>query len=118
MHVGISLPSPILPKLVSRLHERFYGLAHPAQPAFVSPPLRDIWQKVKAFWKEPLKTKSPVAGLVSFLRLQGHTESGCPSVTPPGEALKALLIPHWTGRTASRKPQPLLVQDRDTLEYF
>ena len=42
-------------------------------------------------------------------------ETGCPGVPP---LLAALLIPYSTGWPASRKPQPPLVQDRDTLEYF
>ena len=68
--VGLSLPPTIPPKPVSWLvvSEGFYGPAYPAQPAFVLSPLLDIWQCVEVSWKEPLKTKSPVAGLVSFLR--------------------------------------------------
>ena len=94
--VGLCLPPLIPPKPVSQLCEGFYGLAHPAQPAFVSLPLPDIWQCVKASWKELLKE----------LKVWGHTEE---------EALAVLPIPHSAGLVACRKPQPTLGQDRDTL---
>ena len=49
--VGLSLPPPILPKLV---HEGVNGPAHLVQPDFVSPPLSDIWQCVDVLSKKRL----------------------------------------------------------------
>ena len=55
------LPPQIPPRPVSRLRQGFYGAGRPAQPAFVSPPLPDIWRCVEATWRQPLKTKATVA---------------------------------------------------------
>ena len=114
---GLHICTFVQPKPVSQLCEGFYGPAHLAQPDFVLRPLLDIWQFVEASWKEMLKTKSPVVGLISFLRVQGHTETGWPCV-PLEEALAALLIPQPAVWAASRKPLPLLVQNREVLKYF
>ena len=53
---GLPVPPPVPPRPVSRLRQGFYGPGRPAQPAFVSPPLPDIWRCVEATWRQPLKT--------------------------------------------------------------
>lgn len=72
-------------KLVSCLREGSF----PAQPAFVLPPLRDIWQCVEASWKELPKM---TAGLFSCLRVQDHSDemSWCAPLT-------TFLIPQSAG---------------------
>ena len=46
--VGLPLPPPLPLRPVSRLRQGFYGPVHPAQPAFVSPPLPDICGSVRS----------------------------------------------------------------------
>lgn len=48
--VELTLPPLLQPKPVILLCESFYTPAHPVQPAFVFPPLLDIWQWIKASW--------------------------------------------------------------------
>lgn len=69
--VELLLPPP---KPVSPLRERFYDLLNSPQPSFVSPIPSDIWWCIEVSWQHPLKTNSPVASLVDFLRVQGHTD--------------------------------------------
>jgi len=69
---GLPLPPPIPPRPVSRLWQGFYGMGRPAQPAFVSPPLPDIWRCVEATWRQPLKTKATVATWAGILKVEGH----------------------------------------------
>lgn len=77
------LHPPLPPEPVSRLRHGFYGPARPAQVAFVSPSLPDIWQCVEASWLQPLTTRAPVAGMVDFFRVQGCTEASRPSASRP-----------------------------------
>jgi len=102
--VGLSLPPPLPPRPISRLRQGSYGPVRPAQPAFVSPPLPDIWQCVEALWRQPLRTKAPVAGTSGILRVQGRPDTECPGVSPLDESLAAHLPP--------------LSRDRDILEYL
>lgn len=75
--VGLPLPPPVIPKLVSHLREGFYGSSNPLQALFVSPALLDIWQCIEAFWQQPL-SKIP-----DFLRVQGfHTLAFLLSMRP------------------------------------
>lgn len=80
--VGLLLPPLLPPKSVSCLHERFYSLLHPAQAAFIWPPLPDIWHCVEVSWQQPLQTIAPVVGLVNYFRVQSRTESSYPSIPP------------------------------------
>ena len=121
--VGLPLPPPLPPRPVSRLRLGFYGPARPTQPAFVSPPLPDIWQCVEATWRQPLRTKAPVATWVGILRVQGRSDTECPGlprfapVCPPlDESLAAHLLPQAVGWAEGRKPLPPLPCDREILE--
>ena len=95
--VGLPLPPP------------FYGLVLPAQPAFVSPPLPDIWQCVEATWRRPLKTKAAIASMSGIVRVQGRSTRA---------QLAAHLLPRSAGWAEGKKPLPPLPRDREALEYL
>lgn len=116
--VGLELPPPLPPRPVSRLRQGFYGPVQPAQPAFVSPLLPDVWQCVEATWRQPLRARASVAGMTGLLRLEGHPDSGCPGVPPLDESLAAHLLPQAAGWAEGRRPLPPLPRDREALEYL
>ena len=89
--VGLPLPPPLPLAPVSRLPQGFYG-----QPAFV-PPLLDILQCVEATWRQPLRTRAPVAGMSGILRVQGRSDTAGPGVPPLDESLVAHLLPGNAG---------------------
>ena len=113
--VGLPLPPPLSPRPVSCLRQGFYS---PAQPAFASTPLPDIWRCVEATWRQPLKTKAPVATWAGILRVQGRSDTECPGVPPLDESLAAHLLPQAAGWAEGRKPLPPLPRDREILEYL
>jgi len=87
---------PLLPPLpVSRLRQGFYGPARPgSQPSF-HPPCQTsggVWRP-RGEWRQPLRTKAPVATWAGILRVQGHSDTA-------------------EGR------RPPLSRDREMLEYL
>ena len=115
---GLPLPPPLPPRPVSRLRQGFYGPARPAQPAFVSHPLPDIWRCVEATWRQPLRTKAPVATWAGIFRVEGHLDTECPGVPPLDESLAAHLLPQTAGWAEGRRPLPPLSCDRERLVYL
>jgi len=114
----LPLPPPLPPRTLNRLRQGFYGPVHPAQPAFVSPPVPDIWQCVEATWRQPLRTKPPIAAMAGIIRVQGRSDTACPGVPPLDESLAAHLLPQAAGWAEGKKPLTPLPQNRDTLEYL
>ncbi|XP_034080847.1 uncharacterized protein LOC117551874 [Gymnodraco acuticeps] len=98
---GLPLPPPLPPRPVSRL--RFT-------------PLPGIWRCVEATWRQPLRTKAPVATWAGILRVEGHSDTECPGVPPLDESLAAHLLPQTAGWAEGRRPP--LSRDREILEYL
>jgi len=111
--VGLPLPPPLPLRPVSRLRQGFYGPVHPAQPAFVSPPVPDVWQYVEATWRQPLRTKAPIAAMAGIIRIQGARPlgHGVSRYAPLDESLTAHLPPQAAGWTEGRKPLAPLPRD-------
>jgi len=115
---GLPLSPPIPPRPVSRLRQGFYGTGRPAQPAFVSPPLPDIWRCVEATWRQPLKTKATVPTWAGILKVEGHPDTECFGVRPLEDSLAAHLLLQAAGWAEGRRPLPPLPRDREMLEYL
>ena len=97
------------------LRQGFYGTGLPAQPAFVSPPLPDIWRCVEATWRQPLKTKATVATWAGILKVEGHSDTESPGVP---RCLAAHLLPQTAGLAEGRRRLPALSRDRERLVYL